>query len=155
AASFNDDLMAMHKRLHMDDSVFTMRYQNYVVRTIPPVDVFKNLVLCFESANTSPLVVGVNIVAPEDNEISMRDYWLHMLMFRFCHKNFPDVKYSMHAGELTLGLVKPEELTWHINAAVRTAGADRIGHGVDMAYEKNCYGLLQYMASKDIAIEIN
>lgn len=155
AAAFNEELTTMHHRLKIDDSSFTMRYQNYVVRILPPVDVFKNLVLAFGSASTCPLIVGVNIVAPEDNEVSMRDYWLHMEMFRYCHKKFPKVKYAMHAGELTLGLVKPEELTWHINAAVRTAEANRIGHGVDMAYEHNSYELLRYMAKNHIPIEIN
>ncbi len=155
AKDFNDRLQATHDRLHIDDATFTMRYQNYVVRVIPPADVFKALIVAFESANTSPLVVGVNIVAPEDNEVSMRDYWLHMQMFRYCHKLYPNVKYSMHAGELTLGLVKPEELTWHINAAVHMAGANRIGHGVDMAYEHNSYDLLRYMAKNNIAVEIN
>jgi adenosine deaminase/adenosine deaminase CECR1 len=61
----------------------------------------------------------------------------------------------MHAGELTLGLVKPEELSWHINDAVKLAGANRIGHGVDMAYEQNSYGLLRLMHNKKTAIEIN
>jgi adenosine deaminase/adenosine deaminase CECR1 len=50
----------------------------------------------------------------------MKDYWLHMVMFNYCHTKFPDVKYSMHAGELTLGLVQPEDLTSHINDAVYT-----------------------------------
>jgi adenosine deaminase len=77
----------------------------------------------------------------------MKDYWLHMVMFNYCHTKFPDVKYSMHAGELTLGLVQPEDLTSHINA-VYTAGANRIGHGVDMAYESKSYELLRYMAKK-------
>jgi adenosine deaminase len=156
AAAYNNDVIAkLHYGLKIDDSTFTMRYQNYVVRVIPPADVFKNLVLAFESANTSPLVVGVNIVAPENDEVSMRDYWLHMQMFRYCHEKYPNVKFAMHAGELTLGMVKPEELTWHINAAVRTAGAYRIGHGTDLAYEYKCYDLLKYMAQNKIAIEIN
>ena len=156
AAAYNADVIEkLHYGLHIDDSLFTMRYQNYVVRVVPPVDVFKNLILAFESANTCPLVVGVNIVAPEDNEISMRDYWLHMQMFKYCHEKYPNVKYSMHAGELVLGMVKPEELTWHINAAVRTAGANRIGHGVDMAHEYKSYELLQYMAVHKVPIEIN
>jgi adenosine deaminase/adenosine deaminase CECR1 len=43
----------------------------------------------------------------------MKDYWLQMVMFKYCHSLYPTVKYSMHAGELTLGLV-PEDLTWHI-----------------------------------------
>jgi adenosine deaminase/adenosine deaminase CECR1 len=53
----------------------------------------------------------------------------------------------MHAGD-TLGLVQPEDLTSHINDAVYTAGANRIGHGVDMAYESKSYELLRYMAKK-------
>jgi adenosine deaminase/adenosine deaminase CECR1 len=108
---------------------------------------FKNLVVAFISADSSPLMAGVNIVSPED-ATSMKDYWLHMVMFNYCHTKFPDVKYSMHAGELTLGLVQPEDLTSHINDAVYTAGANRIGHGVDMAYESKSYELLRYMAKK-------
>jgi adenosine deaminase/adenosine deaminase CECR1 len=100
-------------------------------------------------------MAGVNIVSPEDGETSMKDYWLHMVMFKYCHYRFPNVKYTLHAGELTLGLVQPEDLTWHINAAVHIAGANRIGHGVDMAYEKDSYDLMRYMAKKDIPIEIN
>jgi adenosine deaminase len=61
----------------------------------------------------------------------------------------------MHAGELVLGMVKPEELNWHINAAVYDAKANRIGHGVDMPYEKDCFELLNYMSKNDIAVEIN
>jgi hypothetical protein len=33
----------------------------------------------------------------------------------------------MHAGELTLGLVQPEDLTSHINDAVYTAGPTALG----------------------------
>jgi adenosine deaminase/adenosine deaminase CECR1 len=65
------------------------------------------------------------------------------------------VKYAMHAGELTSGLVAPEELTWHINEAVRFAGANRIGHGVDMAWEKNSRSLLAYMKQQKVGVEIN
>lgn len=151
----NKTITATHQRLKMDDDDITFRYQNYVVRVVDPVTIFKDLLVAFESADKSPLVVGVNIVAPENNETSMRDYWLHMMMFRYCHEKFPNVKYAMHAGELTLGLVKPEELTWHITDAVQLAGARRIGHGVDIAYEQNAYDLLAEMNRRDVAIEIN
>lgn len=156
AAAFNTNFVAkLHKDLKIDDKQFTMRYQNFVLRFMEPVDLFKNLVIAFLSADSSPLMAGVNIVSPEDGETSMKDYWLHMIMFNYCHSRYPNVKYTMHAGELTLGLVPPEELTWHIGAAVYTAGANRIGHGVDMAYEKDSYSLLRYMAKKTIPIEIN
>ncbi|MFV8342713.1 adenosine deaminase [Flavobacterium sp. XS2P39] len=156
AKEYNTNFVAkLHNELKIDDSRFTMRYQNFVLRFMEPVDLFKNLVIAFISADSSPLMAGVNIVSPEDGETAMKDYWLHMVMFKYCHSRYPNVKYTMHAGELTLGLVQPEELTWHIGAAVYTAGANRIGHGVDMAYEQNSYDLLRYMAKKTIPIEIN
>ncbi|MBC7747338.1 MAG: adenosine deaminase, partial [Methylotenera sp.] len=156
AKDFNTNFVTkLHKDLKIDDKQFTMRYQNFVLRFMEPVDLFKNLVIAFISADGSPLIAGVNIVSPEDGATSMKDYWLHMLMFKYCHSRYPAVKYAMHAGELTLGLVQPEELTWHISAAVYTAGANRIGHGVDLAYEKDSYDLLRYMAKKSIPIEIN
>jgi adenosine deaminase len=156
ATEFNNNFIAkLHKDLKIDDDRFTMRYQNFVLRFMDPVDLFKNLSIAFISANDSKLVAGVNIVSPEHGENSMKDYWLHMVMFKYCHSKFPDVKYTLHAGELTLGLVQPEELTWHINDAIYVAGANRIGHGVDIAYEANSYDLLRYMAKNNIPIEIN
>jgi adenosine deaminase len=137
-----------------EDSLVTVRYQNYVVRTVSPSDVFAQLLLSMASCDDS-LILGVNIVAPEDNEIAMRDYWLHMQMFAFFHTKFPNVPDDLHAGELTLGVVKPEDLTWHIGSAVYIAGAKRIGHGVDMAYERGSDKLLDYMHAHNIAIEIN
>jgi adenosine deaminase/adenosine deaminase CECR1 len=156
AQDFNTNFVAsIHNNLKIDDAAFTMRYQNFVLRFMEPVDLFKNLVIAFMSTNSSDLLVGVNIVSPEDGETSMKDYWLHMVMFNYCHSVFPSVKYAMHAGELTLGSVQPEDLTSHINDAIYVAGANRIGHGVDLAYEKNVYGLLKDMAKRDIPIEIN
>ena len=153
---FNTNFIAkLHNDLKIDDDRFTMRYQNFVLRFMEPVDLFKNLVIAFISANESKLVAGVNIVSPEHGVNSMKDYWLHMVMFKYCHSRFPDVKYTLHAGELTLGLVQPEDLTWHINSAIYTAGANRIGHGVDIAYEANSYDLLRYMSKNNIPIEIN
>jgi adenosine deaminase len=156
ALQYNSNFVEhLHDSLRIDNDTFTMRYQNFVLRFMEPVELFKNLVLGFMSAEKSKLIVGVNIVSPEDGDVSMKDYHLHMLMYKFCHQQFPTVQYSMHAGELTLGLVQPEELTWHINEAVRVAGANRIGHGVDMAYEQKSYDLLRYMHKNNIAVEIN
>ncbi len=155
ASKHNAWLEKLHTELNIDDDDFTMRYQNFVLRFMDPVTLFRNLLVAFESANRSKIIVGVNIVAPEDGEVSMKDYWLHMLMFKYCHAKYPSVKYAMHAGELVLGMVKPEELSWHINSAVYEAGAQRIGHGVDLAHEKDCYKLLDYMNEHNIPVEIN
>lgn len=148
-----------HNNLKIDDDNFTLRYQLAFVRVINPTLVFKKMVLAFEGAaqDKSGLIGGVNILAPENNDISMRDYWLHMQMFKYLRAKaqYKDVKCSLHAGELVLGMVKPEQLTWHIYDAVHVAGANRIGHGVDIPYEHDCYNLLKYMAANKVAIEIN
>lgn len=155
-AEFNSKFIEKpHDSLKIDSDNFTMRYQNYLLRFMPPVDVFKNLIVSSISDETSDLIVGVNIVAPEHGEVSMRDYWLHMLMFNYCQKKYTKVNYALHAGELTLGLVKPEELTSHINDAVYLAKADRIGHATGMPYEINSSELLRFMAENKIPVEVN
>src|SRR5438034_7427845 len=65
------------------------------------------------------------------------------------------VQLSLHAGELTLGLVPPRDLAFHIHDAVVVAGARRIGHGVDISYEADATALLARMAHDRIAVEIN
>lgn len=153
---YTQALEKVHRELMIDDNTFTMRFQGYVTRVLEDqVTLFGNMLASFLSADRSPLIVGVNIVAPEDNPSAMHNYWLHMQMFKWCKQHFPKVKFSMHAGELTLGLVKPEDLTWHINTAVREAGPNRIGHGVDLAYEAQVYDLLKVMQTQQIAVEIN
>lgn len=159
-AAMNDKYISeIHRRLGIDDADFTLRYQLAFIRVINPTLVFRKMLLAFESASsdTAKLIGGVNILAPENNDISMRDYWLHMQMFKYCRNKpqYKTVKCSLHAGELVLGMVKPEELTWHIYDAVHVAGANRIGHGVDIPYEHDCYDLLRYMAAQKVAIEIN
>ncbi len=124
-------------------------------RETRPANLFRTLTLGFMVADKDPIIIGVNIVQREDGPVSMQDYKLHMQMFRFLHEKLKDVRYTMHAGELTLGSVPPEDLTFHIHDAVFTAGAQRIGHGVDIPFEANQKELLGRMREKKVAIEIN
>ncbi|MFC0338052.1 adenosine deaminase [Kushneria avicenniae] len=133
----------------------TVRLQGFAVRTQPPMAVFGQLMMAFALADADPRYVGVNIVAPEDNPVALEDYDRHMQMLAFLSKRYPGVPLALHAGELTLGLVPPFELRDHIEKAVDIAGARRIGHGVDIAFERNAPQLLQTMAEQDVAVEIN
>ena len=54
-----------------------------------------------------------------------------------------------------MGIVPPEDLRDHIRKAVEIAGAERIGHGVDIGYETDATSLLNEMAQKHILVEIN
>ncbi|QNA88085.1 adenosine deaminase [Massilia sp. Dwa41.01b] len=139
----------------IDDERFTMRYQTYVLRLLGPSQVFSSMVSAFKSASSGGKVVGVNIVGQESTMVSMRDYALHMKMFRFLKSVYPDVKVAMHAGELALGDVPPEGLKFHIDQALVVAKADRIGHGIDLAHEANAVGIMRKMRQDDVPVEIN
>jgi adenosine deaminase len=139
----------------IDTVGFSMRYHNYVVRVFQPFQLFRDMYASFISADASPIIVGVNIVAPEDDPVTQRDYWLQMMMYKYFHRMYPNVKYAMHAGELSPGLVKPEEMSWHIREAIKVAGASRIGHGTDLPWEKNYREILEDMKNQNIPVEIN
>ena len=132
----------------------TVRYIAQILRGLPKEVVFAQMTASFEMAKQDKRVVSVNPVMPEDAYIPMHDYDLHMRMFAIFHKLYPDVKLTMHAGELAPGLVAPHSLQDHIRDAIQVAGAQRIGHGVDVMYEDDPTDLLREMAQKKIAVEI-
>jgi hypothetical protein len=132
----------------------TVRYLYSASRTKPKEGVFAQLALAFEVARISPLVGGVNLLAAEDNWTAREDYSKQMEMIEFLHEKYPDVKIALHAGELTPGLVPPEDLRFHIRDAVEIGNASRIGHGVDIMSELDSSETLERMAEKGICVEI-
>jgi adenosine deaminase/adenosine deaminase CECR1 len=157
---FNKKITDFVAKIHdaavgIDDENFTMRYQTYVLRLLNPSQVFSSMVAGFKAAELSGKIVGLNIVGQESTPVSMRDYSLHMKMFRFLKRAYPDVKVAMHAGELAMGDVPPEGLKFHIDQALEVAMADRIGHGLDLAHETNAVEILKKMRANDIPVEIN
>jgi adenosine deaminase len=133
----------------------TLRYIITVSRRAGIDEQFASMALAFALVDADPRYVGVNIAAPEDLPAALRDYSLHMRMFGFFKQRYPKVPLTLHAGELWLGLVPPRDLRFHIREAVEIAGASRIGHGVDIAYEDGASELLARMARDGIAVEIN
>ena len=132
-----------------------IRYLTQLIRTLPPQAVFAQMAYSYALVQADPRFLGINIVAPEDNPVALRDYSLHMRAFRYFSSIYPTVPLTLHAGELTEGLVPPEDLRFHIREAVEVAGARRIGHGVDITYENDPQALLAEMAHRHVAIEIN
>ncbi len=128
----------------------------YVLREQPLDNVFAQSLNAFEAVSRSKNnLIGVNLVQPEDGIISLRNYRQQMEVFKYLHQIYPDVKISLHAGELAPEGVVPAELGFHIHDAVFTANASRIGHGVDIAYENDSDTTLKYMADHNIPVEIN
>jgi len=137
-----------------------VRYIYTVLRANAPEQVFAQALLGFETVQASMNAkddtwVGINFVQPEDGLISMRDYTLQMKMVGYLHSVYPNVHITLHAGELAPGLVPHDGLRFHIRQAVELGDAERIGHGVDLAYEDDPKGLLKELAKKHVLIEIN
>lgn len=150
-----DTLGCTAQKPYVGACAVTVRYQMFALRSQAPAFVFGQLALAFALADKDPRVIGVNIVAPEDGAVALADFDLHMAMFRYFSARHPQVKKSLHAGELDLGLVPPAALDNHIRRSIEVAGARRIGHGVAIAYERDAPELLARMARERIAVEIN
>jgi hypothetical protein len=133
----------------------TIRYLQQTSRSRTPAEVFAQIAFAVEIARADSRVVGINLISPEDDRVALRDYTAHMEMVEYLVTAAPEqVNVALHAGELTLGLVHPRELRFHIREAVEVGQAQRIGHGVDIAYENDALGLLKEMRERGILVEI-
>lgn len=135
-----------------------LKFQTYGVRVSSnQPKIFGHLILAFETASLTENLVGINFVAPEDNYNALKNYKLHMQMFRFLSVKYPKTNISLHSGELVLGKgsVTEPDLKFHINDALKTANATRIGHGVDLVKEDNYKDILSFMKKNNCAVEIN
>lgn len=133
-----------------------------VLRALPLPVVFAQSVMAYEMGTADAngtSYVGLNYVQPEDSLASMTQYTAEMKLLAFLQAKYrpqpQHARLSLHAGELTMGLVPPDGLRFHIREAVEIAGAERIGHGDDIAYEADADALMREMAAKHVSVEIN
>ncbi|MCP3816646.1 adenosine deaminase [Streptomyces sp. A3M-1-3] len=131
-----------------------VRWISQVLRGSSHERVFTEMALGMRLAERDPRFVAVNLVQPEDWDSSLRNYRQHMRMLDHLRREYPGAHITLHAGELTPGLVKPEDLSFHIREAVLTGHAERIGHGVDVLHEDNPQQLLRTMAARRVAVEV-
>lgn len=131
-----------------------VRYLYQVGRGGAPEQVFAQILAGFEMAEMDSRVVGFNLVQPEDYPVPLGDFTLHMQMINFLRPLYSKAHISLHAGELAPGLVAPEDLCCHIRQSIELGHAERIGHGVDVAYEDDALGLLNTMAEQNVMVEI-
>ncbi|WP_393060920.1 adenosine deaminase [Streptomyces sp. LN549] len=131
-----------------------VRWISQVSRGSSPARVFTQMAVGLRLAERDPRFVAVNLVQPEDWDSSLSNYSLQMRMLQYLRGQYPDAHLTLHAGELAPGLVKPEDLTFHIREAVLVAGAERIGHGVDLVHEDDWRQLARTMARRQVAVEV-
>ncbi|MEU8618611.1 adenosine deaminase [Streptomyces sp. NPDC048623] len=132
----------------------TVRWISQVSRGSSNERVFTQMALGMRLAEADPRFVAVNLVQPEDWDTSLANYRTQMRMLRYLRGVYPKAHVTLHAGELWPGLVKPEDLGFHIGEAVNVAGAERIGHGVDLVHENDWQRVADTMAARRIAVEV-
>jgi adenosine deaminase len=148
-------LLGCDKNPQAEGCNVTVRFQYYILRQLPENAVFAMAVNAFAVAQASPDFVGINLVQQEDVPAALKPYKKQMQMLDFLHQQYPTVHISLHAGELSPAAVAPADLRFHIHDAVTVGHAERIGHGVDIAYEDNAEALAKMMAQRNIAVEVN
>jgi len=138
------------------------RYQVYISRSGSLPGVFAQMVAAYEAGIDDPRVVGLNLVGPEDNVTSLRNYDIQMAMLGHLNTYYrvtdrSPVRLSLHAGELA---AKYMPSGWdigqidHISRAIGRARADRIGHGLDLNHESDPYAILDRLRDEQILVEI-
>ncbi|NGO70793.1 adenosine deaminase family protein [Streptomyces boncukensis] len=132
----------------------TVRWISQVSRASSKERVFTQMALGMRLAERDGRFAAVNLVQPEDAESSLENYRLQMRMLKYLRGVYPKAHVTLHAGELWPGLVKPEHLKFHIKEAVGVAGAERIGHGVDLEHEDDWQRTARTMADREVAVEV-
>ncbi|MBW8812735.1 MAG: adenosine deaminase [Caulobacterales bacterium] len=133
----------------------TVRFLFQALRQGPPEQTMAQLQLAVAVIQADKRWVGLQLVAPEDSYDATRYYDLHMHMVDLLTDHGRKVPVALHAGEVTLKLVAPAEVSHRVRDAVEIAGARRIGHGTDLPLETGAAQLAAEMAAKGVLVEVN
>ena len=133
-----------------------------IIRYIPCVerarkslkDFFIDCVISIVAIKTDYRIVGMNIADPEDHPYSYMNFKNQMKILDYLWHKMGHPKFTLHAGELVLN-DSPVEAMWNrISDSINIGHALRIGHGIDIAWERHPIKLLKEMREKNILVEI-
>ena len=132
----------------------TVRYIFAASRLESDKDFFTALAAGMALMRIDKRVVGINILAPEDDPIARTHFDTQMRLLDALWKHFGHPNITLHAGELTLAISPLEPMRSRIRKSIEMGHAKRIGHGVSVAWEDDLPGLLREMKQKGIDVEI-
>lgn len=123
-------------------------------RIQPLESFFQSLAAAFYCMQTDPRIVAINIVAPEDYEVARTNFDKQMEIIHYLHSVFPKGHVTLHAGELTPIISPITVMHSRIRKSIENGDAERIGHGVSIAWENDLSQLFQEMKRRGTAIEV-
>ena len=133
----------------------TVKYLYQINRDVNPKAFFSALLEGFLMVNQNKNFVGISLVGQENGKFSTKYYRLEMRIINFLHEKYPNVKITLHAGELSRKI--PADIPYiksHVRDAVDIAHPNRIGHGTDIKYEQHYQSTLKEMRDHHIAVEV-
>ena len=123
------------KRLQQNDALdtgVTVRFQSDLLRFLPNAE--QTLAYNYQFADENKdLWVAVNMVGREDNPLGNPKRFASTM--KRMQKRFPNIRASIHAGESELADSNIKDTL--------AMGADRIGHGVNLIYDKETMKSMQ------------
>jgi len=136
------------------DGPINFRYIYSVSRISANESFFAQMACGMALVQNDKRIVSVNILAPEDDTMARRNFKSQMKIIDFLWNRMGKPKLTLHAGELTLTCSPLEDMRSRIRMSVELGHAQRIGHGVSIAWEDDLPGLLNKMKRNRVCVEI-
>lgn len=164
----NDNSKRMNKRKFSFNSIISPCSINikFIIshyRHVAPSLLFVQLPISFAMIKLNSVIIGVNLVGPEDTYSSLRYFNEQMKIFKYIsfyyktqeriHRSY----ISLHAGEILPVILINSNYSFHNNHiynSVNIGNAERIGHGIDVYYENKHLNLTQLLRRRNIVIEV-
>lgn len=160
-STFETARLARLEALGMDPDAFSARYLVPIDRVLEPALFEEAFVDCIAAWNMcDERLAGFAILGPEDaweSKTHFREQFKIIDRYVRDDANWRDgtrPKFTWRAGELTLDASTYEAMRNRIGETIWMGHADRIGHGVSVAWEDNPYELLRDMRAKGICVEV-
>lgn len=132
-----------------------VRYINQLDRVGSLDRFFVAAVLFMTAVAADERVVAVNMVAPEDLPSARRQFDAQMRILDFLWHRLNRPHMALHAGELSLRESPVEPMWDRIRRTIDEGHAERIGHGVSVAWERDVVGLLDEMRTRQVLVEVS
>jgi adenosine deaminase len=147
-------LLGLKRSVSDPASPITLRYIWSCYRLSPNDDFFAQAACGMFLASHDARIVAINIVQPEDHPLARQNFERQMQMLDFLWRNLGRPHITLHAAELNLANSPVEAMRDRIWKSIQLGHAQRIGHGVSVAWSDDVSGLLGMMKKERIAVEI-
>lgn len=131
-----------------------VRYIPQLRRSASPYDTFISAAANLQASKVDNLIVATNMVQVEAGLFSLIYFDDQMEILDFLWNKLDKPNIALHAGELVLRESPVEPMRNRISKSIITGHAQRIGHGISIAWEKDVAGTLKMMHDQDIPVEI-